>query len=302
LPVKISNYLETQLLTALLSKRISISFMNVIAREPSAPLHLFIDKFWAISAGNFDQQDIGLPVMRHEFMFNFSDHFSICQTDSKPLIDDQTTWINSLYTHPQRSTTRGRHETFGVFLKPWALYSLTNIPASELTNQVIESSLVFHQPIRDLTEQFRETNDMQSKLTLLEYFLLSHFSGKDLPAYLPYAVDYLQKRPWHDGIVRDLAMSIGVSPKSLTQAFNKYVGVSPGRFLHIRLVNEVTADLANNPNQSLTELAYRHRFFDQAHLNHLFKSLTNLTPGQYQKQVLAGTIDKNDPCYIRQTT
>ncbi|MGV3560329.1 helix-turn-helix domain-containing protein [Larkinella arboricola] len=271
--------------------------MNVIVREPSEPLRLFVDKLWYISADYFNQQDIGFPILQHELIFNFSEHFSVGQADQPPVIRNAENWLSSLYTRPQRSQTWGRHETFGAFLKPWALQALTGIPACELTNQILSGNTVFHRPVDEISEQLRETSDAHAKLTLLERFLTKRFQDKDVPAYLIYAADSLRQGRWHDGMIRELARSLRISPKSLTTAFNRHIGISPGRFLHLRLFNDAVTQLANNPHRSLTQLAHDLRFFDQAHLNHLFKSLTNLTPGEYRRQVLAGCIRPETPCY-----
>ncbi|WP_234735926.1 helix-turn-helix domain-containing protein [Tellurirhabdus bombi] len=276
--------------------------MELIFRNPPAILRPFIDQLWHVSGDEFNQQDLGLPVMRHELMFNFSEQFAVTDVHDQTLIINKESWLNGIYTRPQRSTTQGRHETFGVFLKPWALYSLTNIPASELTNQVVDGPTIFRQSIAETTDFVRDLVSADDKLAGVEQFLIKHLASKDVPAYIPYAVAYLQNRPWHDGIIRELAAKLRRTPKSLTVAFKKYIGISPGRFLHLRLLNEVATDLARNPQQSLTELAYHHRFFDQAHLNHLFKSLTNLTPGTYRNRVLAGDVDQTDPCFIRENT
>ncbi|GAB3899499.1 hypothetical protein GCM10028803_20740 [Larkinella knui] len=273
--------------------------MKVIVRNPPDSLRLFIHKFWYISADRFDQQDICLPVLQYEFMFNFSEHFSVRDQKDALIIHDEENWISGLYTRPQRTATSGRHETFGVFLKPWAMQSLTGIPASELTNRIVSGSTVFRQSMDEVSGRLRETQDPNAKLALLERFLEKRFSGKDLPAYVIYAADYLQHRPWHHGIIKDLSNELRISTKSLTLAFKKHIGISPGRFLHLRLFNDVVTDLALNPHQSLTELAHRHHFFDQAHLNHLFKSLADLTPGEYRKHVRAGHVQPATPCYLQ---
>jgi AraC-like DNA-binding protein len=273
--------------------------MNVIVQEPPESLRLFVHKFWHISADHIDQQDICLPVLQYELMFNFSDHFSVSDPNDALIVQDEENWVSGLYTRPQRTVTSGQHETFGVFLKPWALQSLTGIPASELTNQIVSGSTVFRQPMDDINDQLREMKDANQKLVVLGRFLENRFSGKDVPAYVIYAAEYLQQRAWHDGIIRDLTCELRISPKSLTAAFKKFIGISPNRFLHLRIFNDVVTDLARNPHQTLTELAHRHRFFDQAHLNHLFKSLTNLTPGDYRKQVLAGFVEPASPCYLQ---
>ncbi|MFD1140357.1 helix-turn-helix domain-containing protein [Larkinella insperata] len=273
--------------------------MNVIVREPSAPLRLFVDKLWYISADYFNQQDIGFPVLQHELIFNFSEHFSVGQANQPPVIQNAENWLSSLYTRPQRSQTWGRHETFGVFLKPWALQALTGIPASELTDQILAGNTVFRRPVDEISEQLHQIPDAHTKLTLLERFLTQRFLDKDVPAYLIYAAESLQQNRWHDGMIRELARELRISPKSLTAAFNKHIGIPPGRFLHLRLFNDVVTKLANHPRQSFTQLAQEHGFFDQAHLNHLFKSLTDLTPGEYRKQVLAGRIRPDTPCYLQ---
>ncbi|GAB3936068.1 helix-turn-helix domain-containing protein [Larkinella terrae] len=272
--------------------------MNVIVRNPPESLRLFVDKLWHFSADQLEQQDVCLPVLQYELMFNFSDHFSVSDPTNVPIIQDEENWISGLFTRPQRAATSGRHETFGVFLKPWALQSLTGIPASELTNQLVSGTTVFRQSMKTLNDRLRESKDGHAKIKLIEAFLTTHLSDKDIPAYLIYAANCLQHSVWHDGMIRNLAQELRISVKSLTVAFKKHIGVSPGRFLHLRLLNDVVSDLARNPQQSLTELAHNHRFFDQAHLNHLFKSLAHLTPGEYRKQVLAGKVDPATPCYL----
>jgi len=274
--------------------------MNVLVSAPAPALRLFVDKFWSVTAADYSLQGVGLPMLQTELVFNFSDHFSLFHSPDRVLIENRTTWISGLQTRPVQASTHGNHQTVGVLLKPWALQALTGVPASELLNSTIESPLLFSQPFRRVVCTVRETTNPADRLGILEQFLLHQYASRDVPAYLIYAVDYLQRQPWRDGLITDLANELRVSRKTLTLAFKKYIGLTPGRFLHLRLFNQLVDDLARNPDQKLTELAHRHRFFDQAHLNHLFKTFAEMTPGNYQKRVQAGAVSENSPLFIWQ--
>ena len=78
--------------------------------------------------------------------------------------------------------------------------------------------------------------------------------------------------------VYGLAGELGVSERSLRQAFLDHIGTSPKRFARIERVLGVVADAGRT---SWARLAAEHDFYDQPHLNAEFRALLGVSPGQF---------------------
>jgi AraC-like DNA-binding protein len=265
--------------------------MTIAVYIPQGPLALFVDKLWYMQADSLPLRGINLPMLHTELIVNFSEHFTIQQADGQSLVRDQVSWVSGLQTIPSRSQTAGQHEAMGALLKPWGLYSLTGIPTRTFANRAVAAYDLFGSDFRDVVERLQDTPDKHEKLKLLNAFLVSRYADRDIPAFLFYASQYLHSQPFRDGIVGDLCAYLRISRKSLNEAFQKYMGLSTSQFVRLNRFRKATDSIAKGPTRKLTEIAYEHNFFDQAHFNRLFNDFAGMTPGNFQKAVKCGLVE-----------
>ncbi|MEO5929556.1 MAG: helix-turn-helix domain-containing protein [Candidatus Kapaibacterium sp.] len=263
---------------------------------PSPPLDYYIDAIWYAAADDFRGIHRTIPMLHHELIFNFSDHFSIHAGQGSPtLIANAGCWISGLQTAPTITRTMGRHEMAGILFKPYGLRQFTGIPAAGFRNLAISGKEILGDDAIRLMARMAGTARINEKFSLLEAFLQSRCNPTTLPDYIPHAVRFLADEPARVGMIGALAREIGITAAALIAAFNNHVGLTPLCLLQLQRLNRVLRDLAADPRGPLTELAHRHGYFDQAHCIRHFRRMTGITPSSYKRAALAGALSPISP-------
>ncbi|MBE7386228.1 MAG: AraC family transcriptional regulator [Leptolyngbya sp. SIO1E4] len=97
---------------------------------------------------------------------------------------------------------------------------------------------------------------------------------------------YLEAHYTDNVSIDDLAQLVNLSPYYLIRCFRHQVGCPPHQYQrHWQLLQVKRALRTPAP---LSVIAAEHGFYDQSHLNRLFKQTFGVTPGQYQKSHCLG--------------
>ena len=80
-----------------------------------------------------------------------------------------------------------------------------------------------------------------------------------------------------------------VTVRSLQRLFTHYVGVGPKWVLARYRMHDAVADLDAGRAGTLTDLAVRYGWYDQAHFSRDFTTLVGVSPGQYRDRATAAT-------------
>ncbi len=83
----------------------------------------------------------------------------------------------------------------------------------------------------------------------------------------------------------DLAQAADVSPSHLIRLFKNATGLTPRRYL-FELRIEKARELLSTTNMPIAEIALETGFFDQSHLNRVFKQIVACTPYEYRRGIL----------------
>ncbi len=94
--------------------------------------------------------------------------------------------------------------------------------------------------------------------------------------------DYLDANFAEDVGLKELAEEAGLSRHYLIRAFRKHVGLTPHAYLTDRRVNAARSFL--RLGISPADVALQCGFFDQSHLNRVFKARIGVTPGEFRRQ------------------
>ena len=92
---------------------------------------------------------------------------------------------------------------------------------------------------------------------------------------------YLETHYAENVSIEDLAQLANLSPYYLIRSFHQQVGCPPHQYQrHCQLLQVKRSLQTANP---LSAIATEHGFYDQSHLNRVFKQTFGVTPGRYQK-------------------
>jgi len=261
--------------------------------RPSPPLQPYVHCIWYSYAPTLRLAGTSLPILNPEWVLNFSEHFAMEDEHGCPLLPEAGSWVGGIQTRARHTVAAGRHEMLGVLFKPWGLAWLLGEPADALTDGYQASAL----PLRASRVEQIALAPVPEKVRLLETELLRYVGKRRVPALLPDAVKLLHRQPMGDGAVSTVARQLGVSGKTLSQTFRRYIGLSPRTYLQLHTINRLLPDLASGV-QPLTKLTYEHHFFDQAHFCRLFRQVTGLTPSAYRQGVAAGQVQAAYPNFL----
>jgi AraC-like DNA-binding protein len=244
-----------------------------------------VHRFWTLRgpapAGSVEFQR-AMPDGRPEIIFNIADRFerrrgAITERQAAPLLIGPTT--TALEVRPS-----GRVDLVGVRLAPGRWPALLGVVAPELLDRTIPLPEVGGPWREDLLEPLAEAHSDAARLALVETRLLRALrrdprrnGGERLQA----AVDLTTR-----GEVRRVsrvAEQAGVSTRQLARLFRESTGMSPKLLAELARFQTVLAALEQPTPVRWAALAYRHGYYDQAHLARDFRRFGGISPGAYLK-------------------
>lgn len=151
------------------------------------------------------------------------------------------------------------------------------IPMIEISNRVVQLQDLWRNDGTSLRERVLDASTPASKFHVFEEVLLDHLRAEFDPA-MHYAIKALRA-----GIpVSQVALRLGLSPRTLERRFSSQVGISPKRFARVDRLQKVLRAVRRSSKPDWCVLAVEHGYTDQAHLIHDFRDLADITPSEYK--------------------
>jgi AraC-like DNA-binding protein len=168
-----------------------------------------------------------------------------------------------------------------LVLRPDAARAVFGVPLHTLADRVVDLEDLWGTCAREVVERVAPVRDRpQAAVAAIEAMVADRTrtgAGGRGASLVRAAAEMLRRAPAAVNVHR-LARDLGVSERSLRQAFLDHVGTSPKRFARIARVRRVVAEAGR---ASWARLAAEHDFCDQPHLNAEFRALLGVSPGQF---------------------
>lgn len=191
------------------------------------------------------------------------------------------------HTQPLMLDLNENFKVMAFHLKPYGLKQLLNIDASELTNRYI--SIKGIKLLESLHELVLNNIDSEKQLiSEIDSFFdsaVKHEIAYEVKAF----IKYLQTN--EPSSIGNMVKEIGITERNLERKFKTEVGLTPKKYLQIIRVFQIAGNL--NENADWQQIAFDHKYSDQAHFINEFKKYTNIAPGLYVQKGL--TISKQLP-------
>ena len=174
--------------------------------------------------------------------------------------------------------------TMYVCFKPGGVRPFLPMPATELTNQVVDLSCVFGTATFDLREQLQAAQTNDDRVRILERFLLAHLAWEQAPhpavtfALASFQAGHKQRS------ISEVTAQLGLNPKRFIKLFEEAVGLTPKVFCRLLRFQEALRRTTRGQPAQWADLALSCGYFDQAHFIHDFQAFAGLTPGAYLAQ------------------
>lgn len=170
---------------------------------------------------------------------------------------------------------------FGVYLFPFAVPRLFNLPVSALSDQAVDLQSLLGQQGADLEEQVMLAANNQQRASILTRFLESCLLTQTTPERT-HVFAAIQEVIRTRGLVNigSLASQACLSSRQFERSFKQFAGFTPK--LYSRIIRFQSAlEAFGQKQKSLTEIAYDCGYYDQSHFIHDFKEFSGFHPGQY---------------------
>lgn len=169
---------------------------------------------------------------------------------------------------------------FGAYLYPFALSQLFSLPATELSNQMLDLKTLMGEKADEINEKIMLVPDNRSRVNILARFLEDKLSKAKKPP--PGVFETIRHIIAINGMtsVEDLAKRNFLSTRHFERNFKRFAGFSPKLFSRI-IRFQSAASQFGKVEKSLTSIAYDAGYYDQSHFIQDFKSFSGHTPKEY---------------------
>src|SRR5690606_1566750 len=170
---------------------------------------------------------------------------------------------------------------FGVYFQPYALPLLFDAPAHDMANQQIEITSILGKAGAFLEEQVLSCRNVQERVHVITRFVEERISTLDTGVKnIITAVGQLIS---HDENTRmqELLRAQFLSQRQFERNFKHLAGFSPKYFSRIVRFEKSIANAYDDPSLSLTDLALRSGYFDQAHMIRDYRQFAGKKPSTY---------------------
>lgn len=178
----------------------------------------------------------------------------------------------------------GNVDTIAICFYPHGFASFVDVPLESLVDKETPITKIFGQEIGlELEKQIIHATDTKERLNILETFLLMKLSEKNtINNIVKSTVDALLQTKGSIPIKMILKDEIS-KRRQLERYFKKQIGISPKQLGKVIRLQASLQMLANQKNETLTEIAYEQDYFDQIHFIKDFKQFTGETPEQFKR-------------------
>jgi AraC-like DNA-binding protein len=171
-----------------------------------------------------------------------------------------------------------REISFGFYPHYLQLFLKDALHSTYKTNGTDLFDLFRKEEVNKLYENLCQCKNDEDLMDKIEAFLKANILTDELDKRISAAHHLISKENIYK--VEDLSSMLNVTSTTLRNLFNQHVGVSPKDLIKIHRIKKAL-DFQITSEESLTQIAYHLKYFDQAHFSNDFKSATGITPKQY---------------------
>ncbi|MFW0715259.1 DUF6597 domain-containing transcriptional factor [Pedobacter sp. N23S346] len=194
----------------------------------------------------------------------------------KCFVYGQITQFNTL-------STTAETDMLIVVLQPFALFKLFNIAAFEVNDKTISFDELTGQSGRLLLEKIQEQPENIVAINLIEDFLLNlRIQKTHYDKIIFTSLQHIYAKKGMSSLTQMLK-EVPATERQLERKFREHIGLSPKKFADIVRFRHLLKCLKQaNQHTNISAIGYSCGYYDQSHLNNIFKKFTGLTPLQYQ--------------------
>ncbi|SHG30012.1 helix-turn-helix domain-containing protein [Pedobacter caeni] len=166
-----------------------------------------------------------------------------------------------------------------ICFHPGMAYNFIQLPMHVLSDTMIALADIWGRMAAEIEEKMAGSGNNEARVSLLQKYLLKELMKDNDDLQI---VHCLRQVSLSAGLIPlgRLVCDTGLSQRHLSRKFQEYVGLSPKEYLRVSRFICSLAHLKRYPAFSLTEIAHKSGYYDQAHFIRDYKDYTGYTPGQ----------------------
>jgi hypothetical protein len=251
-------------------------------RELKQFVRVFAQRDVACSGEGFRQYDIA--SLEHILSFDFEDLSTLHYTNGQSKLVPRIHVVGSQTGASSYAHFTGRHNGFGIFLKPLASWQLFRIPPAVFANQNGDGRDLLGNGIDMLWLRVAEKNTFPQRIQAAEDYLLPFARNALAKTSVMETAQHTYRR---NGAVRvrDLAGHSALGLRQYERRFVTEIGFTPKLFARITRFQLALDTKRVAPQRSWMSVAHELGYFDQMHMIHDFRCLGGNAPGSLFQQI-----------------
>ncbi len=257
----------------------SISF-DVSVDYPDGLLKRFIKSIvFYEGSRTVRNHEIMLPDGVIQLIIALDDHERICVNGNNNSIRHlNKTVVMGAQARYRKFLIPPDEKTLTIRFKPGGFYSMTGIPASEITDSFIPAYQIFGPTFNDLRNDLKTIEKPHDCFKKLKQYLIKRCrkTGVSVKNGLN-ILSNISLKPVHQ-----LAEESGISHKHLIHISKKYLGLSPKSYQRVLRFSKILNEINSlNSSPEWADIVYHFDYYDQPHLINEFREFSGFSPQSY---------------------
>lgn len=162
---------------------------------------------------------------------------------------------------------------------PGMAYKFFQVPMHTLTDTTAPLSDIWNDLTEEIEDELACACNNETRVCIVQNYLLQQLASAKNDLQVAYCLQQVQLS---GGLmsVSKLTNDAGISQRHLSRKFQQCIGLSPKEYLRVYRFIQSLHYIKKYPVLSLTEIAYKSGYYDQAHFNRDYKTYTGYAPGE----------------------
>ena len=260
-----------------------MQFKNII---PVPELQKYIGKIWVFeSGGQLPPDDIKLvvPNGRIRLLVPYLNGIAANIDGTLYQSKEGSITLTGIIDMPSKPELGANTGTIGIEFNSTGAYRFFSLKFGDVSNKIVPLSDIAGKIAGELQEQISNAETIESKLVLLQHFLLKKLLLQKEDSIFEYCVEKIMLTKGKI-TVKELEKKTGYSSRWLNMKFSDQLGVSPKNFSSIIRFKQYYNAVANNKEMDFLKNELYDYYYDQAHFLKDFKRFTGLSHHGFQSQ------------------
>lgn len=162
---------------------------------------------------------------------------------------------------------------------PGMAYKFFHLPMQMLTDTNAALSDVWSKLAEEIEDKLAAARNNDTRVFIVQNYLLRQLTRGKNDLQVACCLQQVQNTTGLVSVSK-LSNDTGISQRHLSRKFQQYIGLSPKEYLRVYRFIQSLTHIKKHPVLSLTEIAYKSGYYDQAHFNRDYKTYTGCTPAE----------------------